>query len=150
MSFKETVAKMRPEFFEKGCYTCVHRRTIPGDAHSSCATKTALVMTNPHGVKNGWCYFPLNFDPIWIEACDSHQMKEKVFSGDAKKEGEFLLAYNIQKMNQLKEEGSVVAMESAIILGEKLNAAMAEMNVQEEGNPSDEEWSLLRAALYKI
>ena len=27
------------------------------------------VVQNPHGVKNGWCTWPINFDPIWIESC---------------------------------------------------------------------------------
>ena len=28
-----------------------------------------LIVLNPHGVKNGWCDWPLQFDPIWIESC---------------------------------------------------------------------------------
>lgn len=150
MLFEDIVKKMRPEFFEKKCYTCIHRRTIAGDAHSSCATKTALVMTDPHGVKNGWCSVPFNFDPTWIIACDSHQMKDKVFKGDPKEEAEFLLGYTIQKMNLLKESGEVNAMETAIIVGTKINEALSSMNVKNKGNPSDEEWSVLRTALYKI
>ena len=31
--------------------------------------KRPAVTKNPHGVKNGWCNWPLNFDPIWIEDC---------------------------------------------------------------------------------
>ena len=27
------------------------------------------VKQNPHGVKNGWCTWPVNFDPIWIDDC---------------------------------------------------------------------------------
>jgi len=32
-------------------------------------TKEELVQLNPHGVKNGWATWPLDFDPIWVEKC---------------------------------------------------------------------------------
>ena len=28
-----------------------------------------LIVLNPHGVRNGWCDWPLQFDPIWVENC---------------------------------------------------------------------------------
>ena len=31
---------------------------------------------NAHGVKHGWCYWPFNFDPIWIDACIFFSRKE--------------------------------------------------------------------------
>lgn len=79
------------------CYKCEFRGTVPGSTHSSCnivkkmlegldegkisALEVALatgqaslddngepaVKRDPHGVKNGWAYWPLDFDPIWIE-----------------------------------------------------------------------------------
>lgn len=78
------------------CYNCKHRGAIAGDTHSSCqhplANKnTAIdaitllvsgysplesvmgVELNPHGVKSGWCMFPINFDPIWVVNCDSFE-----------------------------------------------------------------------------
>lgn len=30
---------------------------------------------NPHGVKNGWASWPLNFDPAWLELCHFYQEK---------------------------------------------------------------------------
>ncbi len=24
---------------------------------------------NLHGIANGWCHWPLNFDPIWVDKC---------------------------------------------------------------------------------
>lgn len=27
------------------------------------------VICNEHGVKKGWCCFPFNFDPVWIDFC---------------------------------------------------------------------------------
>jgi len=31
---------------------------------------------HPHGIKNGWFFWPVNFDPIWLENCDGFQSKE--------------------------------------------------------------------------
>ena len=52
------------------CYKCVHRRNVPGDAHSRCNNFQAKVNGNPTGIKRGWFRWPLNFDPAWLEACD--------------------------------------------------------------------------------
>lgn len=57
------------------CYTCKYRGTVPGDRHSSCSNRTARIVANPHGVANGWCYWPYNFDPIWIDTCDGYEEK---------------------------------------------------------------------------
>lgn len=51
------------------CYQCENRRSLPGDAHSACASRVAQVVGNQHGINNGWFYWPFNFDPVWLEAC---------------------------------------------------------------------------------
>lgn len=28
-----------------------------------------LVDLDPYGMKNGWCAWPVNFDPIWVKSC---------------------------------------------------------------------------------
>ena len=89
------------------CYTCKHRRNIAGDCHISCAcpkhgldTSSGLlglvsllagrvgavcssnamgVSLNPHGIKNGWCYWPFNFDPIWVNSCNSYDPKNGAY-----------------------------------------------------------------------
>jgi hypothetical protein len=53
------------------CYTCVHRRKIPGDAHSRCNKFEATVTGHPIGIRGGWFRWPLNFDPTWLVDCDS-------------------------------------------------------------------------------
>ena len=53
------------------CYLCAHRNSIPGDRHSSCSATTAKVTGNPHGIRRGWFYWPFNFDPTWLNSCDS-------------------------------------------------------------------------------
>ena len=81
------------------CYQCKHRTGIPGDAHSECkhpavndcdrvvapialntgirsqALKRLNVSGNPHGIKNGWFFWPINFDPVWLETCDGFEPK---------------------------------------------------------------------------
>ena len=89
------------------CYKCVHRGTVPGDAHSSCkhplnkdslndpmlsifaifasvgrespmqASTGLNVKGNPHGVRKGWFNWPWNFDPVWLETCDGFEAKEE-------------------------------------------------------------------------
>ena len=84
------------------CYNCIHRRDIPGDAHSQCTHPKsgndgddpimALISIfgkhsglsgafpnelnirgNPHGERMGWFIWPANFDPVWLENCDGFE-----------------------------------------------------------------------------
>lgn len=81
------------------CYACKHRRSLTFDAHSRCthprigetdaivtpllvmhgaasgAMKRLNITLDPHGVKNGWAMWPLNFDPVWLESCDGFEAK---------------------------------------------------------------------------
>jgi len=87
------------------CYECQWRGNIPGDAHSCCThpkNKAALddpykqmmaifasvrrvepvlaltgiaIELDAHGVRNGWCNWPYNFDPIWVKSCDGFEAK---------------------------------------------------------------------------
>jgi len=54
----------------KKCYACIHRLEIPGDAHSRCNNIKAKVEGHPHGIRNGWFIWPINFDPTWLVSCD--------------------------------------------------------------------------------
>lgn len=82
------------------CYECKHKCSIPGDAHIACGhpvfareedkIKTLLLVyingeralqsmgitLESHGVQNGWCNFPINFDPNWMYgSCHLHEPK---------------------------------------------------------------------------
>jgi hypothetical protein len=35
------------------------------------------VVGNPHGIKNGWFFWPLNFDPVWLEACNGFTERDE-------------------------------------------------------------------------
>ena len=59
------------------CYECKHRRSIPGNCHSQCANGEAKVVGNPHGVMNGWFWWPINFDPTWLQNCTGFEKKEQ-------------------------------------------------------------------------
>lgn len=70
------------------CYECIYRRSVPGDAHSVCThpaighgfvanvaainkpPKELNIIGNQHGIDHGWFFWPINFDPIWLERCD--------------------------------------------------------------------------------
>ena len=88
---------------ENNCYKCKWRGTVPGDAHSCCkhpdlkgtgADVFAGIMAmvenvnqtssnfekfkiraNPHGIEKGWFFWPINFDPIWLENCNAFEIK---------------------------------------------------------------------------
>jgi len=60
------------------CYSCIHRRTIPGDEHTQCAKPDPNMTGNPHGIKNGWFMYPYNFDPMWkTKLCDNYEKREE-------------------------------------------------------------------------
>ncbi len=72
------------------CYQCKHRRNISGSAHIACGLiegASALLIAaqmstgfgltiqkdgvdliefNPVGIRGGWCFWPVNFDPTWV------------------------------------------------------------------------------------
>jgi hypothetical protein len=89
------------------CYNCKHRGTVPGSAHSSCTlvgdqTKQLLLFfqylkgdrimlkdktteevipllkLDPHGVKEGWANWPIDFDPVWVSECQAFSLIENV------------------------------------------------------------------------
>lgn len=55
------------------CYDCKYRRNIPGDNHSLCTNRLAVVIGDENGRKNGWFFHPINFDPIWLRYCDGYE-----------------------------------------------------------------------------
>jgi len=90
---------MKKKPIKPDCYTCIHRGTVPGDAHSCCnhpslgsinegealciamlglikkTTGAIEVKGNRHGILNGWFMWPVNFDPVWLETCTGYTKK---------------------------------------------------------------------------
>jgi hypothetical protein len=63
------------------CWSCIHRRSIPGDAHISCIKPDPQMTGHPHGVRNGWFLYPINFDPVWkAKLCANYEAKEKAIN----------------------------------------------------------------------
>lgn len=58
------------------CYKCVHRKEVPGSAHSRCDKPDHKMTGSVHGVMNGWFNYPKNFDPVWREVeCNNYKPK---------------------------------------------------------------------------
>jgi hypothetical protein len=54
------------------CYNCIYKRNVPGDAHIACSNPDPNMTGNPHGIKKGWFFYPVVFDPIWMtKKCDN-------------------------------------------------------------------------------
>ncbi len=47
------------------CWKCCNRRNIPGDTHIQCADPDPQMEGSEHGIKQGWFFYPINFDPVW-------------------------------------------------------------------------------------
>jgi len=63
---------MENEFMGK-CYSCKFRREVLGSCHSSCAKPIANVKGSSYGIRKGWFFWPFDFDPVWLEYCDSYE-----------------------------------------------------------------------------
>ena len=60
------------------CYKCIHKRGVSGSCHSSCVKPDPQMTGNEHGIKSGWFFYPINFDPIWkTKECSNFEAKEK-------------------------------------------------------------------------
>lgn len=46
------------------CYNCINRRNVPFNTHIACINPDLKMRANQHGIKNGWFWYPLLFDPI--------------------------------------------------------------------------------------
>jgi hypothetical protein len=61
---------------EAKCHSCKHKRNVPGDAHIACNKPMLGTKGYPYGVKSGWFYYPILFDPTWmITKCENFEEK---------------------------------------------------------------------------
>lgn len=58
---------INPKDRKDDCYKCAHKRDVLGNCHIRCANPDETMQGNPHGMKHGWFYYPMLFDPIWRE-----------------------------------------------------------------------------------
>ena len=83
------------------CYECEYRGGVPGDCHSCCrhpevgevdmfmglvkilqgemlpAMEKLNIKGNLTGIRGGWFYWPVNFDPTWLENCEGFKQRIK-------------------------------------------------------------------------
>ena len=60
------------------CWSCKFKEEVPGDYHIKCINPDSEMTGNPHGIKNGWFFYPFLFDPIWKEKlCRNFEGKER-------------------------------------------------------------------------
>lgn len=41
------------------------------------SVKSPRVIGDSHGIRMGWFFWPLNYDPTWLKSCDGFEAKEK-------------------------------------------------------------------------
>ena len=59
------------------CYQCKYKRNVPGNAHIACANPDQEMTGHPHGIKKGWFFYPICFDPVWkTKTCSNFEEKK--------------------------------------------------------------------------
>lgn len=64
---------------DDNCYECAFKENVPGNAHIKCANPDPHMTGDPHGIKKGWFFYPLLFDPTWkTRVCCNFKKKKDV------------------------------------------------------------------------
>jgi len=59
------------------CHKCKNVRPVPGDCHVSCSKPDPDMTVDLHGWANGWAFYPIVYDPIWLtKVCCNFEPKE--------------------------------------------------------------------------
>ena len=62
------------------CYSCIHKRSVPGNCHIRCAKPSDKVRDegDHYGTSQGWFEYPDCFDPVWKgeERCENFEARE--------------------------------------------------------------------------
>ena len=60
------------------CWTCRHRRDIPGNCHIGCGNPDPEMIGDQQGIDGGWFFYPVNFDPTWkLKECRHYSPVDK-------------------------------------------------------------------------
>ncbi len=63
------------------CSDCSNKREVAGNALIQCIKPDSKMVGNKYGIKNGWFYYPILFDPVWKESkCANFENKVSVVS----------------------------------------------------------------------
>lgn len=72
---------MAEEMVINACYECKHKCSVPGNAHIRCEKPDMDMTGAAHGKRNGWFYYPLLFDPVWMtKKCNNYESTENTTS----------------------------------------------------------------------
>lgn len=69
------IKDLRPGFFKNEnnkCRTCEFKHSNAGTHHLRCTKTNAIININTAARAKGWANWPIDFDPIWIDTCDSY------------------------------------------------------------------------------
>ena len=56
------------------CYSCTHKRNVPGNCHIECVNPDLDMRGEPHGIINGWFFYPWLYDPTWkLSLCKNYE-----------------------------------------------------------------------------
>ena len=69
---------MSSPLVKNDCYGCKHKRDVPGNCHIQCVNPDPKMTGDHHGIRSGWFFYPLLFDPIWMtKQCANFERKEE-------------------------------------------------------------------------
>lgn len=58
------------------CWYCIHKQSVPGNAHIKCNNPDQEMIGDPYGIRKGWYCYPLLFDPVWkLKKCSNFERK---------------------------------------------------------------------------
>ena len=70
MSEKKKITEMNE------CFFCKHRGSVPGSAHISCKKPDPVMTGDEYGIRSGWFFYPINYDPVWkTKKCSNFEEK---------------------------------------------------------------------------
>jgi hypothetical protein len=56
---------MAERTMQSECWACTHKRLVPGECQIRCANPDPEMTGHPHGIRRGWFWYPIHFDPVW-------------------------------------------------------------------------------------
>lgn len=72
----------RKQAIRRECWDCEYKEEVPGNAHIQCRKPDSEMTGDPHGIRMGWFFYPLLFDPIWkTKSCSNFKVKSNAVSG---------------------------------------------------------------------
>lgn len=59
---------------KNNCYTCKHKRSVPGETHIKCEKPDPDMTGDAYGSRMGWFFYPMLFDPTWMtKKCNNYE-----------------------------------------------------------------------------